>query len=126
MRWHQPTATDQLFITLRKSEALSSPTTGASVTGQLYLHHAARRSQVLLLMHVAAGFCAAVQRWQGTVTEPFVCLGFATYESHEGERTALAEEWRSAGGWSGRFWRRGCTAVVCHSSCSSPSLVLAV
>ncbi|SBO43345.1 protein of unknown function [Cyanobium sp. NIES-981] len=26
------------------------------------------------------------QRRQGTVTEPFVCLGFARYESHEGER----------------------------------------
>jgi hypothetical protein len=25
--WHQPTATDLLFITLRKSEALFSPTT---------------------------------------------------------------------------------------------------
>ena len=26
------------------------------------------------------------QRRQGTVTEPFVCLGFARYESHEGAR----------------------------------------
>jgi hypothetical protein len=26
------------------------------------------------------------QRGEGTVTEPFVCLGFARYESHEGKR----------------------------------------
>ena len=42
------------------------------------------------------------QRKQGTVTEPFVCLGFARYERHEGDRIWLAAEWRSAGGWSGR------------------------
>lgn len=29
----------------------------------------------------------------GTVTEPFVCLGFARYESHEGERP-MAIRWR--------------------------------
>jgi hypothetical protein len=33
------------------------------------------------------------QRRQGTVTEPFVCLGFARYESHEGERP-MAIRWR--------------------------------
>jgi Domain of unknown function (DUF3427). len=32
------------------------------------------------------------QRKQGTVTEPFVCLGFARYESHEGERP-MAIRW---------------------------------
>ena len=29
----------------------------------------------------------------GGSTEPFVCLGFATYESHEGERP-MAIRWR--------------------------------
>ena len=29
----------------------------------------------------------------GAPTEPFVCLGFATYESHEGERP-MAIRWR--------------------------------
>jgi len=33
------------------------------------------------------------QRKQGSVTEPFVCLGFARYESHEGERP-MAIRWR--------------------------------
>jgi len=67
--WHQASATDLLFITLRKSEALFSPSTryrdlalgpslfhwesqsttrAASATGQRYNHHAARGSRVLL------------------------------------------------------------------------------
>ena len=66
---HQASATDLLFITLRKSEALFSPstryrdlalgpslfhwesqstTTAASPTGQRTIHHAARGSRVLL------------------------------------------------------------------------------
>jgi superfamily II DNA or RNA helicase/HKD family nuclease len=104
--WHQPTATDLLFVTLKKSEALFSPTTryrdlalgpslfhwesqstttAASATGQRYIHHEARGSRVLLFVRE--------QRRQGSVTEPFVCLGFATYESHEGERP-MAIRWR--------------------------------
>ena len=104
--WHQPTATDLLFITLRKSEALFSPTTrtrdlalgpslfhgesqsttsAALPTGQRYVHHAARGSRVLLFVRE--------QRKQGSVTEPFVCLGFATYESYEGEQP-MAIRWR--------------------------------
>ena len=67
--WHQASATDLLFITLRKSEALFSPstrcrdlalgpalfhwesqstTTAAASTGQRFIHHAARGSRVLL------------------------------------------------------------------------------
>jgi hypothetical protein len=108
--WHEPSQCDLLFITLRKSEALFSPTTRyrdlalgptlfhwesqsttttASSTGQRYLHHAARGSRVLLFVRE--------QRKQdgrpGAPTEPFVCLGFATYESHEGERP-MAIRWR--------------------------------
>ena len=65
-------------------ESLST-TTAASATGQRTIHHEARGSQVLLF--------AREQRQQGTVTEPSVCLGFATYASHEGERP-LAIRWR--------------------------------
>ena len=50
---------------------------------------------------------------QSTTTEPFVCLGFARYESHEGERPMA---WGNlCGGWSGRSRRRGCQAVAWHS-----------
>ena len=108
--WHEPSQTDLLFVTLRKSEALFSPstryrdlalgptlfhwesqstTTAASPTGQRYIHHAARGSRVLLFVRE--------QRRQdgraGGVTEPFRCLGFATYDGHEGERP-MAIRWR--------------------------------
>ncbi len=100
--WHQPTASDLLFITLRTSEALFSPTTrtrdlalgpslfhwesqstttAASATRQRYLHHEARGSRVMLLVREQrrqGGRC-------GGPTEPFVCLGLARYESQEGE-----------------------------------------
>jgi hypothetical protein len=123
--WHEPSQCDLLFITLRKSEALLSPTTryrnlalgpslfhwesqstttASSPTGQRYIHHAGRGSRVLLFVRE--------QRKQGSVTETFVCLGFARYVSHEGERP-MAIRWR----WSGRSRRRGCTAVVSHTSC---------
>ncbi|MEX1315703.1 MAG: DUF3427 domain-containing protein [Synechococcaceae cyanobacterium] len=101
--------TGPLFITLRKSEALFSPstryrdlalgpslshwesqstTTAASATGQRYIHHEARGSRVPLFVRE--------QRRQGGVTEPFVRLGFARYESHEGERICprVAIRWR--------------------------------
>jgi hypothetical protein len=69
--WHQASATDLLFITLPKSEALFSPstryrdlalgpsllnsesqstTTVASSTGQRYIHHATPGSRVLLFV----------------------------------------------------------------------------
>ena len=72
---HQASATDLLFITLRKSEALFSPstryrdlalgpalfhwesqstTTAASPTGQRYIHHEARGSRVLLYRYAEA------------------------------------------------------------------------
>ena len=52
---------------------------------------------MLLLVRVAAGFCAAVHRRQdgrpsGPI-EPFRCLGFARYAGHEGERL-MAIRWR--------------------------------
>jgi hypothetical protein len=82
----------------------------ASATGQRYIHHAARGSKVLLFVRE--------HRKQdgrpGAPTEPFVCLGFATYESHEGERPMARGN--LCGGWSGRFRRRGCQAVAWHKS----------
>jgi hypothetical protein len=126
--WHQATKCDLLFITLRKSEALFSPstryrdlalgpslfhwesqstTTAASATGQRYIHHEARGSRMLLFVRE--------QRKQGTVTAPFVCLGFAWYESHEGERP-MAIRWRL---------KREIPAAWLPG-CSSPSLALAV
>ena len=66
-----------------------STTTASSPTGQRYIHHAERGSRVLLFVRE--------QRKQdgrpGAPTEPFVCLGFARYESHEGERP-MAIRWR--------------------------------
>jgi hypothetical protein len=76
-----------------------STTTAASPTGQRTIHHEARGSRVLLFVRE--------QRKQGAITEPFVCLGFASYESHQGERIWFVPEWRSAGDWSGRFRRPG-------------------
>ena len=108
--WHEPSQCDLLFVTFKKSEALfsdstryrdlalgpslfhwesHSTTTASSPTGQRYIHHASRGSRVLLFVRE--------QRKQdgrpGAPTEPFVCLGFATYESHEGERP-MAIRWR--------------------------------
>ncbi len=54
---HQGSATNLLFITLRKSEVLLFVREHRKQDGR-----------------------------PGAPTEPFVCLGFATYESHEGER----------------------------------------
>jgi hypothetical protein len=42
------------------------------------IHRATRGSRVLLFVRE--------QRKQGSVTEPFVCLGCRRYESYEGER----------------------------------------
>ena len=104
--WNEASRTDLLFITLRKSEALFSPstryrdlalgpnlfhwesqstTTVASPTGQRYIHHSSRGSRVLLFVRE--------QRKRGSITEPFICIGFGTYENHEGERP-MAIRWR--------------------------------
>jgi len=108
--WHQPSQTDLLFITLNKSEALFSPSTryrdlalgpslfhwesqsntrADSASGQRTIHHASRGTKVLLFVreHRKEGGRA------GGITEPFRCLGFAVYESHEGERPMVIR-WR--------------------------------
>ena len=132
--WHEPSQCDLLFITLNKSEALFSPstryrdlalgpslfhwesqstTTAASPTGQRTIHHEARGSRVLLICFAEAfGYVREHRREGGRaggVTEPFRCLGFASYESHEGERP-MAIRWRlerpiPAGGCRGWGWR---------------------
>ena len=71
--WHQSSQTDLLFITLRKSEALFSPSTR--------------------YRDLALGPSLFHWESQSTTTEPFRCLGFANYESHEGERP-MAIRWR--------------------------------
>ena len=71
-----------------------SITTTVFPTGQRYIHHASR---------------------PGAPTEPFACLGFARYESHEGERPMARGN--LCGGSSARSRRLGCTAVVLHTSC---------
>ena len=102
----EATQCDVFFITLKKSERLFSPTTRyndvaispwefhwesqsltreASATGQRYIHHVERGSRVLLLVRE--------ENRRGGVTMPFLCLGFADYVSHEGERP-MAIRWR--------------------------------
>jgi hypothetical protein len=97
-----------------------STTTAASPTGQRYIHHAERGSRVLLCRCAEACGYLREQRKQdgrtGAPTEPFVCLGFARYEGHEGERILFFHQWRFAGGWSGRSRRPGCQAVAWHKS----------
>jgi len=108
--WHQPTATDLMFITLRKSEALVSPTTPATATWPSGRPSSTGRARA---PHPPSGVLLLVREHRKQdgrpdgVTEPFRCLGFATDESHEGERIWFACEWRSAGDWSGRSRRRG-------------------
>jgi hypothetical protein len=102
----EATRCDVFFITLKKSEHLFSPTTRyndyaispwefhwesqsltreASATGQRYVHHVERGSRVMLFVRE--------ENKRGGVTLPFLCLGFADYVSHEGERP-LAIRWR--------------------------------
>jgi hypothetical protein len=66
--------------------------------GQRYIHHIERGSKGLLLVRE--------ENKGGGITLPFLCLGFADYMSHQGERAMFAAEWRSAGGCSNRSWRR--------------------
>ncbi len=93
-------------------------TTASSATGQRTIHHAARGCRVLLYRYAeACGYLREQPKQDGrpgAPTELFVCLGFARYESHEGERPMA---WGNlCGGWSDRFWRRGCQAVAWHNS----------
>lgn len=97
--WHEPTKTDYFFITLDKSEKYYSPTTryrdyavspdvfhwesqsgtrAATPTGQRYIHHAERRSNVMLFVRP--------RNKDGNRTMAFTFLGPATYIEHTGDR----------------------------------------
>lgn len=97
--WHEPTNTDYFFITLDKSEKYYSPSTryrdysvspdvfhwesqsqtrATSPTGQRYINHAHRGSNVMLLVRP--------RNKDGNRTMAFTFLGPATYIEHTGER----------------------------------------
>jgi hypothetical protein len=117
------TRCDVLFITLKKSERLFSPSTRYndyaisplefhwesqslaredSATGQRYIHHRERGSRVLLFVRE--------ENRRGGVTLPFLCLGFAEYGSHEGERP-MAIRWRLQRAIPGGFYPELAVAV---------------
>jgi hypothetical protein len=98
--WHLATKTDYFFITLEKSEKYYSPSTRYrdyavspeifhwesqsqtpenSPTGQRYINHEARGSNVMLLVRPRNKDSAGK-------TVPFTFLGPATYMEHKGER----------------------------------------
>jgi hypothetical protein len=108
VKYDNTTRADLLLVTLEKTEEHYSPTTmykdfaispslfhwesqnrtrAASDTGQRYIHHAERRSHVLLFMRQ--------RNKEGGRTVPYTFLGPATYESHKGERP-MAIIWRLA------------------------------
>ncbi len=111
---------DLLFVTLRKSEALFSPTTryrdlalgpslfhwesqstttAASATGQRYLHHEARGSRVLLMVRE--------QRREGG-RGGGAPSGLCAWGLRATRATRGSGRWRSGGGWSGRSRWGGC------------------
>jgi hypothetical protein len=119
----EATRCDVFFITLKKSERLFSPTTRyndyaispwefhwesqsltreASPTGQRYIHHGECGSRVLLFVREESK--------RGGVTLPFLCLGFADYVSHEGERP-MAIRWRLRRAIPGAYYPELAVAV---------------
>ena len=90
MLWHKPSRCNLLFDTLKKSQALFSPST---------------RYRDLALGPALFHWESQSTTTTASPTEPFVCLGFARYESHEDERPMA---WGNlCGGWSARSRRRG-------------------
>jgi superfamily II DNA or RNA helicase/HKD family nuclease len=106
VRFNEATNSDLFFVTLEKSEKGYSPTTlykdyaispelfhwesqsmmtQASKTGQRYIHHRQRGSNVLIFARRTAK--------NGTRTAPYIFLGPADYVSHERERP-IAFVWR--------------------------------
>ena len=98
--WHEASATDLFFITLQKSEKDYSPTTryrdyavsdrlfhwesqsvtaAGSPTGERYVHHQSRGTNVALFIR------SAKQDLTGR-TQPYFCTGLATYVEHRSER----------------------------------------
>ncbi|MBM3458813.1 MAG: DUF3427 domain-containing protein, partial [Armatimonadetes bacterium] len=106
VRWFPEQRTDVFFVTFRKSDAQFSPTTryddyvisptelhwesqsttrADSPTGRRYRNHTAEGSHVLVF--------GREQKERDGRTEPFFCLGPATYVSHESERP-MRIRWR--------------------------------
>lgn len=106
VRFNKETDSDLFFVTLEKSEKGYSPTTlykdyaispelfhwesqsmtsQASPTGQRYIHHRERGSNILLFVRRTGKL--------GTRTAPYIFLGFADHVSHERERP-IAFVWR--------------------------------
>jgi hypothetical protein len=100
VRWLRTTKTDLLFVTLRKSEKSFSPSTmyrdyalsrtlfhwesqnathDQSTTGQRYIAHRERGSQVVL-------FVRETETRRNGAGAPFTCLGPVEYQSHVGNR----------------------------------------
>jgi superfamily II DNA or RNA helicase/HKD family nuclease len=98
--WVEGHKSDLFFITLNKSDEDYSPTTRyqdypisqtlfhwesqsrtatASPTGQRYIHHASRGSQVIL-------FVREHRRDERDVSTPYLCLGPARHVSHKSDR----------------------------------------
>lgn len=105
--WHEPTQTEVLFITLRKTEKDYSPETMyrdfaispelfhwesqhstaiASKAGQRYIHQRTNGARILLAVRESKQ-----DPWGATM--PYVLLGPADYVTHEGERP-IAITWR--------------------------------
>ena len=103
---NEATRSDLFFVTLEKSEAHYSPTTmykdyaisptlfhwesqsmttQASPTGQRYIHHRERGTNILLFVRRTAKI--------GSRTAPYLFLGLADHMSHERERP-IAFVWR--------------------------------
>ncbi len=97
--YHEPSKSDLFFVTLEKSERDYSPTTlykdyaisptlfhwesqaatsQSSPTGQRYIHHRERRTNVLLFVRQ--------RRVQDGLTMPYTFLGPVDYMSHQHER----------------------------------------
>jgi superfamily II DNA or RNA helicase/HKD family nuclease len=104
--WCESANADAFLITLKKTETDYSPTTmyrdfalsptlfhwesqsttsSASPTGQRYIHHRERGSQILLFVRET--------KTNALGTSPYVFLGPADYISHEGDRP-MAITWR--------------------------------
>ncbi len=98
--WSEAHRTDILLVTLNKSESDYSATTryedypisqtrfhwesqsrtaSASPTGQRYINHVARGSQVVL-------FIRENRRDERDVTTPYLCLGYARHVGHKSDR----------------------------------------
>ena len=136
--WHKPSRCDLLFITLRKSEALFSPTTryrnlalgpslfhwesqstttASSATGQRYVHHAARGSRVLRFVREQR----RVDGRPGGVTEPFRCLGVCHLREPRGGADLVCH--RVAIRWR---LERAIPAAWLHGCCVAHLLLLGI